>query len=472
MLARDHRFDGQFFVGVKTTGIYCRPVCPAKPKRENVEFFPNHLAAEKAGYRPCLRCRPESAPMSPAWIGRSVLVKRAVKMLHEQNTLDFSEDEFAARFGVTARHLRRVFNEELGKTPKQLAADNRLNLARQLLTETSLAITEVAYASGFRSVRRFNDAFKTRFKRNPSGVRRVNTRTKKREGGLTLYLTYRPPYDFAGLLWIYRMHRVGNLEWFEGETMHRVVTYDGRSGMIAISDQPEQSRLKLEIDFPEPSAIYPIVANVRAMFDLDSDPVLIANILDEDAGLKKILKKNPGIRIASGWDAFEIAVGAILGQLVTVDFGRTLTADLIEMLGVDSGLVREGVAIKLFPTPEKIASSRLEGLRTTGKRKQTLIEFSRRVAAGEISLAGTQDVEAFIAAVRTVPGIGPWTANYMALRVLRHADAFPGTDLILARAQDLHGKDCVEKMSPWRGYVAALFWREYALTLKKKREKA
>ncbi|MEW6057728.1 MAG: Ada metal-binding domain-containing protein, partial [Bdellovibrionota bacterium] len=168
MLARDHRFDGKFFIGVKTTGIYCRPICPAKPKRRNVEFFPNHLAAERAGYRPCLRCRPESAPRSPAWIGKSAIVQRAIKMIHDCEAIEFDEDRFASLFGVTARHLRRVFVEEVGKTPKQLSFENRLNLARKLLIETALPVTQIAFASGFNSIRRFNDAFKDRFKKSPS----------------------------------------------------------------------------------------------------------------------------------------------------------------------------------------------------------------------------------------------------------------------------------------------------------------
>src|SRR6218665_2437630 len=193
MKARDHRFDGKFFVGVKTTGVYCRPICPAKPKRENVEFFPNQLEAEKAGYRPCLRCRPEAAPRSPAWIGKSAVVRRAARSLQEAHELN--EDQFAARFGLTARHLRRLFNEEVGKTPKQLFFENRLNLARSLITETSMPLAEVAFASGFGSVRRFNDAFLERFKRSPGGIRRFPI-----GGGLTVSLPFRPPYDFPGLL--------------------------------------------------------------------------------------------------------------------------------------------------------------------------------------------------------------------------------------------------------------------------------
>lgn len=464
---RDHRFDGKFFVGVRTTGIYCRPVCPAKPKRENVEFFPSRLEAERAGYRPCLRCRPESAPLSPAWVGKSAVVRRAVKVLHQSGNLAFDENEFAERFGVTARHLRRLFVEEIGKTPRQLAAEKRLDLARKLIAETRLPLSQVAFAAGFRSIRRFNGAFLTRFSRNPSGIRR----NPGKSTGLTLSLAYRPPFDFPGLLHFYRTHQTGKLEWFTDAEMGRVVELGGKTGTIRISDDPARSRLLLEIDFPDSSRIHEIVSRVREMFDLDSDPVLVANTLETNPGLKKILKKHPGLRLPSGWHPFEVAVSAILGQLVSVSQGRALVGQLIELLGDDSGMERGGEKIRLFPRPEAIAASSLEGIKTTGARKLTLREFSAAVADGRISLEPTQDVEKFMRSVRAIRGIGPWTASYMALKVLRDADAFPETDLILARALEIHGREVIEGMTPWRGYAAVLFWREYSALLSKQKGK-
>lgn len=466
--SRDHRFDGKFFVGVKTTGIYCRPICPAKPKRENVEFFNNHWAAERAGYRPCLRCRPESAPQSPAWIGTSAVVQRAIKILHTQDTLALDEDDFAARFGVTARHLRRLFVDEIGKTPKQLAFENRLNLTRKLIAETSLPMTEVAYASGFRSVRRFNEAFKQRFKKSPSLIRR----TKVAPGeGLTISLAYRPPFDFDGLMHFYETHQTGHLEWFADGKMYRIIEFNGSVGTVAMSNDAANAQLLVEIDFPNTAAIHSIMARVRSLFDLDSDPLVVANKLEADPKVRAILKKHQGIRLPSGWDPFEIAVSAILGQLVSVTFGRQLVSDLIELVGRDSGLNVGGRLVKLFPSPQAIASSNLNGLKTTSARKQTLIQFAKAVAEKSISLEPTQDVRAFIDALLAIRGIGPWTANYMALKVLRHTDAFPGTDLILARAMGIHSKAVVDAMSPWRGYAAALFWREYSETLKKTRRR-
>lgn len=462
MQARDHRFDGKFFVAVKTTGIYCRPICPAKPKRENVEFFQHPLEAEKAGYRPCLRCRPECAPLSPAWIGTSALVQRAVKMIHSQDAIEFNEDQFAARFGVSARHLRRLFVSEIGKTPKQISFENRLSLSRRLLTESRLPVSQVAYAAGFRSIRRFNDAFKDRFKRSPSQIRRQPIVADK---GLCLTLPYRPPFNFEALLQTYRSHRVGELEWFTPGTMHRLIEFDGKVGVISISNDAENSRLLLQMDVPDHSKIHTIVNRVRALFDLDSDPLVIASSLEHDETMRALSKKHPGIRLPSGWDPFEIAVATILGQLVSVERGRRLVADLIEMLGEVSGFEREGRAVQLFPTPQAIARADLRALKTTAARQKTLREFAQAVADGRVSLDSAQDVPKFISSVQMLPGIGRWTASSMALKVLRSTDAFPETDLILARALSLEprAQNSLEKMRPWRGYAAALLWRDTAV---------
>ena len=461
---RDHRFDGKFFVGVKTTGIYCRPICPAKPKPENIEFFNNQIEAEKAGYRPCLRCRPESAPLSPAWIGKSAVVQRAIKIISTQETLDLNEDEFAERFGVTARHLRRLFIDEIGKTPKQLSQENRLNLSRQLITETNLSVSQAAFASGFNSIRRFNEAFKERFKRSPSEIRKSPLTGNE---GLKVSLAYRPPFNFEALLTHYDSHRIGELERFEDNSYIRIVELDKSIGQIRVSNDSKNSRLIVEIDMKDTMKIHTIISRVRIMFDLDSDPVVVANALEKDKKFKSMLKKHPGIRLPSGWDPFEIAISTILGQLVSIERGRSLVHDLIEMLGEESGIIIEGKNIKLFPKPLKIATANLEKLKTTTIRKKTLKAFSQAVADGSISLESTQDSDLFLKNVLSIYGIGPWSASYMALKCIRHTDAFPETDLILARCLEYHPKEVIDKMSPWRGYAAILLWKEYASLLTK-----
>lgn len=458
---RDPRFDGKFFVGVKTTGIYCRPVCPAKPKRENVEFFSSAHEAERGGYRPCLRCRPESAPKSPAWIGKSATVQRAIKLLDQLN--DYDEEKFAARFGVSSRHLRRLFVDEIGKTPKQIYFESRLNLARKLMTETSLSLSEIAFASGFKSIRRFNDAFKDRFKRNPSELRRAKPQTK----GLVLRLAYRPPFDYRGLLFFYRAHQIGDLEWFEGDRMHRIIAFGKMAGEISIENKPDDNEIELIVDYPDTTKLPTIISRVRAMFDLDSDPLIIANALEADPSIKKILKRHQGIRIPSGWDPFEVAIATVLGQLVSVERGRALVGDLIRNLGREVQVGERKV--HLFPAPQDILKSSLSFLKTTGVRKQTLHELCRALTDETLALDPEQDVEEFTEKLLSLKGIGPWTASYMALKVLRHTDAFPGTDLILARALEIHPPEVLEKISPWRGYAASLFWREYSDKLTKKR---
>jgi AraC family transcriptional regulator of adaptative response / DNA-3-methyladenine glycosylase II len=466
MLARDYRFDGKFFVGVKTTGIYCRPICPAKPKRQNVEFFATGHSAEKAGYRPCLRCRPEAAPQSAAWMGTSAVVQRALKLIHDRETIDSDEEEFSGRFGVSARHLRRLFMDEIGKTPKQIASENRLNLARKLIVETALPIAEVGFAAGFSSVRRFNDAFRDRFKKPPSEIRRIRIPAG---APLILSLPYRPPFDFDGLLAFYARHSIEGLETFAAGRMTRIVSMDGKAGKISISNDGKRNRLLIEYGFPETAAIGSILNKVRRMFDLDSDPLLIANAMDADKAFARFHSKRPGIRIPTGWDPFETAIGTILGQLVSVSQGRKLVGDLVKLHGEPMDAPSDGKPVLAFPSARKLARADLGRLGTTGKRKETLAAFAKEVASGNLSLEPTQSVEDFKAKLLAIPGIGPWTADYMALRVLGHADAFPATDLILARALKIHSREAIAKLSPWRGYAAILLWGEYAHAFKKEK---
>ena len=468
MLARDHRFDGKFFIGVKTTGIYCRPICPAKPKKENVIFFSSYLDAEKAGFRPCMRCRPESAPMSPAWIGTSAIVRRAIRLLQNPEAAEFNENKFAEHFGVSSRHLRRLFMEEIGKTPKQIVDENKLSLAKKLIQETTLPVTEIAYASGFRSVRRFNDAFIKRFKKNPTTMRRGKPQTGP---GLKISLAYRPPFNFQGLLFSYSIHKMGELEQFTEDCMLRIFELNGKLGKLLIKNDVDNCQLLLEIDYPDTSMIFSIITRVRNMFDLDSDPILIANILEQDPGIKKILKKHPGIRIPSGWDPFEVAIATILGQLVSMEQARKLVTNLMELAGLDTGMIINDKKVLLFPSAEQILKLDLTLLKTTNRRKETIKDFCKAIVEGKLSLEPTQDVDEFIKTVMNLKGIGRWTADYMALKVLRSTDAFPSTDLILARVLEIHSEEILSSMSPWRGYAATLFWREYSMKLTKVKKK-
>lgn len=469
MLARDYRFDGKFFVGVKTTGIYCRPICPAKPKRANVEFFPTSFLAEKKGYRPCLRCRPEAAPQSPAWSGKSALVQRALKAIADQEYPELDENGFAERFGVSSRHLRRLFEDEIGKSPKRIILANRLDFARKLIVETAIPMGEIAFSSGFTSIRRFNDAVKDRFKRAPSllrnGPRQRRSLPEQSEDparGITLSLPFRPPFDWEASLAYYRLHGIAGLESFAGNAYERVFRWDGEPGIIRVTQGSLPTSLSLQVIAAETKALGRIVQNVRRMFDLDSDPLLVANAFSGSPRLARLLGKKPGLRAPRGWDAYETAVCSILGQLVSIGQANRMISQLVRGYGDRIAHPLTGEGIHLFPAPQVLADSDLDRVGTTGARKATLREFCGRLADGKISLHCAQDPDRFRASLLAIKGIGPWTAEYISLRAIADTNAFPATDLILKRALEADPKMDLDSVRPWRGYAAAYLWNEHA----------
>lgn len=469
MLARDYRFDGKFFVGVKTTGVYCRPICPARPRRQNVEFFPHAAAAERAGYRPCLRCRPESAPQSPAWFGTSAVVQRALRLIAGNELLRADEDAFAGQLGVTARHLRRLFEAEIGQTPKQVSDNNRLNFARKLVVETGLPMTGIALTAGFTSLRRFNDAFKKRFRRNPSEMRRRNPKPMP-DGGIELTLAYRPPFDWPSLIGFFQAHRIPGVETVTPESYERVFRLGESVGYVRVVPDPAGSQLRLRVVTDDPTILFEVARRVRRMFDLDSDPVLVANALAGVPLLDRLVRRRPGLRVARGWDAFEMAVCTILGQFVSVSHASALAGQLVRHYGVEVTHPLTGQAARLFPTAEGLAGVDLAHVKTTTARKQTIREFSRRVLVGELSLSEAQDPAGFRRNLRGIKGIGPWSAEYVSLRALGDADAFPAADLILRRVVELHPELELDRVKPWRAYAAVYLWNEFAQTLSRKKE--
>jgi AraC family transcriptional regulator of adaptative response / DNA-3-methyladenine glycosylase II len=454
MLARDHRFDGKFFVGVKTTGIYCRPICPARPKRENVEFFTSAPAAERAGYRPCLRCRPESAPLSAAWRGTSAVVNLALKTLATQGLANTSFDQFAERFGLSGRHLRRLFVIELGQSPKQIYAITRLNFARQLIVETRLPMTTVALTSGFNSLRRFNDAFKKRFQRSPQNLRRNQSRSATKSE-ICLSLAYRPPLAWDALLAHFRNHQIAGIESVEGDTYSRIFALDDVAGRFWVSPSRSKNKIALRVQTQNPAALFSVAQRVRQMFDLDSDPLLVANAFRAHPRLNALHSKTPGLRVARAWDPFESAVCTILGQLVSMQFARTLAGQLVHNYGQT---LSDGT--RLFPTAEQLAKSDLCKVKTTGNRRRAIRELSRRVACGELDLYTPQDPLDLRQQLLQITGVGQWSAEYIALRALGDPDAFPATDLVLKRALTSGKALNIEEFRPWRSYAAVYLWHE------------
>jgi AraC family transcriptional regulator of adaptative response / DNA-3-methyladenine glycosylase II len=467
MLARDYRFDGKFFVGVKTTGIYCRPICPAKPKRGNVEFFSHATAAEKAGYRPCLRCRPECAPLSPAWYGKSAIVQRALKVMAVTTPCELSEDKFAMQFGVSARHLRRLFNEEVGRTPTQIMHAGRLNFARQLIVETDLPVTVVAMTAGFSSLRRFNDAFKKRFHRAPSPLRK-RREEHGGEKGIRLALSYRPPFHWQGLLAFYRSHQIMGVERVTESAYERVFRIGQTVSHMQVRHHGTEPKLEVQVVTADPTVLFAVAQRVRAMFDLDSDPLLVNNSFRSHRFLHSLCVKYPGLRLARGWDPFETAICTILGQLISVRQARNLIQQLVQHYGEKVTHPLTGGEASLFPKPESLVHADLGEVKTTQARKASLRQLAGLVAEGRLNLITPQSADEMRELLLSIPGIGPWSAEYISLRALGSTDAFPGTDLILKRAMEKHRDLDLERIRPWRSYAAVYLWKHYAETLSKK----
>jgi AraC family transcriptional regulator of adaptative response / DNA-3-methyladenine glycosylase II len=471
LLARDHRFDGKFFVAVKTTGVYCRPICPARPKRDNVVFFSDAASAEAAGYRPCLRCRPECAPLSPAWWGKRAVVQRALKLIAANEFGGHREEEFARRFGVSARHLRRLFEAEIGRTPKQIADANRLNFARRLIVETALPIRTVARSAGFASLRRFNDAFKRRFERAPSQLRKARSRSGA-DGGIELTLAYRPPYDWQSLIEFYRTHSIPGVERVAENSFERVFRLDGKIGFLRVQPVAGRPQLKLTVMADDPRLLFQVVHRVRRMFDLDSDPMLVAESFAPVPLFARLIDRFPGLRVPGSWDPFETAVCTILGQVVSADQRASLVAQLVRDYGEAIVHPVTGEKAYLFPGPEVLANADLNAIRTSIARREAVRDFSRRVLRGAISLSEAQDPAQFRKTLIEVDGLGAWSAEYISLRSIGDTDAFPRTDLILKRALALHPDLDIDSVKPWRSYAAMHLWKEFARSLSRQKEAA
>jgi AraC family transcriptional regulator of adaptative response / DNA-3-methyladenine glycosylase II len=468
MRAKDPRFDGKFFIGVKTTGVYCRPICPAQPKRENVRFFADAASAEAAGYRPCLRCRPECAPLSPAWWGKKAVVLRALKLIGRNEYQHTDEAAFAARFGLSARHLRRLFKAEIGRTPKQIAHANRLNFARKLLVETTMSVAAVARNTGFSSRRRFNDAFQRRFSRAPSELRRLR-RAEAGAGAIELKLAFRPPYDWQSLMRFYRSHPIPGVERAGDDAFERMFRLGASVGMFRVEPEAGKPELKLRIVTAEPTLLFEIVSRVRRMFDLDCDPLVIARSFAQSPLLSDLCARFPGLRLPGCWDPFEAAICSILGQCVSAEQRSSLIAQLVNNYGEEGVHPGTGEKVRLFPRPDQLVESDLRRVGTTLARKGTLREFSRRVLNGAISLSEAQDPAVFRKTLLETRGIGPWSAECISLRAIGDTDAFPRTDLILKRVLELHPSFDAESMKPWRSYAAIYLWRGFAETLSRKK---
>jgi AraC family transcriptional regulator of adaptative response / DNA-3-methyladenine glycosylase II len=471
-LSRDARFDGLFFTAVTSTRIYCRPVCPAPmPNARNVRYYASAASAEAAGFRPCLRCRPELAPGNAIWQRGEHVVARALKLIEAGMLADHSLEQLAARMNMGARQLRRLFVAHLGAPPMDVHTTRRLLFAKQLLTETAMPVTEVALASGFASLRRFNAAFAHANRMPPRELRR-HPRAAVGDA-LVLRLGYRPPYDFQAMLTFLRTRSLPDVECVDEQSYARVFGSTDAPGWLRLAAWPgDEHALKLELHCPQPADMLPVVTRLRRMFDLDADPQAIAATLGARGVLKPLLRKRPGLRLPGGWDGFEIAVRAVLGQQVSVAAARTLATRIVQRHGAPlAAPVAPGLE-RLFPTPVQLADADLREIGVTTARAATIRGIARALLDGRIDFRAEQSLDEFVARWVALPGIGDWTANYIAMRALSHPDAFPAADLILRRAAAGDGAALstgalvalAESWRPWRAYAVMHLWRASADT--------
>ncbi len=472
---RDSRFDGRLFVGVHSTGIYCRPICPARtPKFENLSFFTNAAAAQEAGFRPCLRCRPECSPEIGAWRGTSNTVSRALALIGD-GFLDGEADvdALAARLGVGERQLRRLFQKHLGASPISVAQTRRVHLAKQLIHDTSMSMVDVALASGFGSVRRFNDTFRTLYKRPPSELRRKSVHDPE----ITITLSYVPPYDWAAMMAFFGARAIEGVEVVTPERYMRAIELDGVQGTVSVAPVDGKNALAATIAFPNVKALPIIVSRLRRMFDVGADVRAITAHLKKDARLARAIKARPGLRVPGAWDPFELAMRAVLGQQITVAAARKLAGKLVAICGMPLSSSAPGLT-HTFPSAARVADADLSGMGMPGARLRTLTTVAKAALAERDLFNTAVDLESAVARLCALPGIGDWTAQYIALRALHEPDAFPASDVGLLRAMDESlGKRATpddllavaQSWRPWRAYAAQHLWTADATPVVRKK---
>ncbi|HWV62928.1 MAG TPA: AlkA N-terminal domain-containing protein [Oxalicibacterium sp.] len=473
LAAKDARFDGVFFTGVKTTGIYCRPVCGVKtPRASSCTFFGTAAAAEAAGFRPCLRCRPELAPYALQQnLAHAVWQRIAAGALNDGDT-----ERLADEVGLSSRQLRRALLQHFGVTPVELAQTQRLLFAKKLLQETHLPMSDVAYAAGFGSIRRFNALFLSRYGMAPTEIRRAaETPHVNGQDAMILRLAYRPPFaweEMTAYLAGRAVPGVEKVETVSGERRYlRSIRLGDADGWLSVRHVPAKRQLELSLAVSLAHVLMPLMARLRAQFDLDANPEVIAAHLSPDPLLAQRLAAAPGLRVPGAFDAFELAIRAVLGQQVSVGGATTLSGRLVQRFGEPAATPFDGVTHH-FPLPHRLAHAEAQDIAAIGvplTRAQAIRHFAQFTVQGGLQLKPGMPLGDVVAQLKTVSGIGEWTAQYIAMRALRFSDAFPAGDLCLQKtAVEADGdRRLTEKQllaraahwSPWRSYAAMLLWR-------------
>ncbi|HYC51314.1 MAG TPA: DNA-3-methyladenine glycosylase 2 [Gemmatimonadaceae bacterium] len=466
--ARDPRFDGVFYIGVTSTGIYCRPVCTARtPRASNCRFFTSAEAAEKAEFRPCLRCRPElapgNAPVDDARRLATLLVQRIDEgMLDDGARLDV----VARKFGWSSRQIRRIVQKELGVSPIELVLTRRLLLAKQLLTETSMPVSQVAYSSGFSSLRRFNDAFSERYRMPPTRFRKgvESSQPEGRADVLELQLSYRPPFAWTQLLAFLGARATAGVELVAADHYARTVRLGEHVGWMRVNNRKDKRSLTLELSQSLAPVLPALLGRVRQLFDLNARPDVIASQLQSHPALRHSVKRTPGLRVPGAFDGFELAVRAVLGQQITVKAATSIAGRFAKAFGTPIDTPYSDLAT-IFPRAERIADASLDEIASLGiirARATAIIALARAMSDGTLALEPGSDPDNTIVQLQTLPGIGPWTANYIAMRALRWPDAFPKEDVVIRKRLGGVSAGRAEELShewkPWRSYATLHLW--------------
>jgi len=467
---RDARFDGRFFTGVTTTRIFCRPICPAPaPRAAHCRFFPSAAAAQAAGFRPCLRCRPEAAPGTAAWRGSAASVSRALRLI-EKGALDGEGgvDALAAKLGMGARHLRRLFELHLGATPRDVARLRRVLFAKQLLDETALPMAEVAASAGFGSLRRFNACLSEVYGRPPSALR-GRPRAAAAGPAVVLSLPYRPPFDWDALLTFFTRRAIAGVERVDGRTYQRTVRTAAGPAAVAVSDDPERRRLRVAVRMVSSAGLLELRTRLRQLFDLDADLAAIDAALVRSELLRADVRARPGMRVPGACDGFETAVRGILGQQISVAAASTLAGRIAERFGdpLPDPLQLDPALTRLFPTPAQLAEVPLESVGVIRARADAIRGLAKAVIDDPSLVDPGAGLEADLLRWQALPGVGPWTAQLVAMRVLREPDALPAGDLGLRKAITPPGasprsaaelESLLEDCRPYRAYAAVRLW--------------
>jgi AraC family transcriptional regulator of adaptative response / DNA-3-methyladenine glycosylase II len=468
---RDARFDGRFFTAVRTTRIFCRPVCPAPtPKPENCQFFTSAAAAHEAGFRPCLRCRPELSPDLTAYITTASTVNRALQLIAEGALDDNPVETLATRLGVGDRHLRRLFDQHLGISPVAVAQTRRLLFAKQLIDQTTLPMTDIALAAGFKSLRRFNAAIHQTYQKAPRELRRLQVEeTPDSVPEIQLKLSFVPPYDWAALVQFLMPRQTAGVEVVTPLCYARTIALEGHHGRVAVYPIQNSNSLLAKIRFPKVALLSQIVERLRRLFDLHVNIAEIAAHLQTDPRLNPIVAARPGLRIPGAWDGFELAVRTILGQQISVAAATTLAGRVVQNYGEPLQLEGNLDATALqfvFPQPKVLATADLTTLGITPTRANAIRALAAAVAENPNFLTQFASLDEAVQRLCQLPGIGEWTAQYIAMRALREPNAFPPNDAGLLRAMEKLGERVSSRVllnisscwQPWRAYAAMHLW--------------